>query len=94
MLPKPGCYTYRMPSHPKRPRDPNQLAKLIVDLSTGEAEDSDPDAGKNKAAQELSRLGASKGGVARSKTLTPEQRRKIAKKAAEIRWAAKAKDDA
>jgi hypothetical protein len=26
-------------SNPKRPRDPNQLAKLIVDLSTGEAEE-------------------------------------------------------
>jgi hypothetical protein len=25
-----------MPKHPKRPRDPNQLAKLIVDLATGE----------------------------------------------------------
>jgi hypothetical protein len=24
---------------PKRPRDPNQLAKLIVDIATGEAED-------------------------------------------------------
>ena len=26
-----------MAKHPKRPRDPNQLAKLIVDISTGEA---------------------------------------------------------
>ena len=25
--------------HPKRPRDPNQLAKLIVDLATGETEE-------------------------------------------------------
>ncbi|TGV98970.1 histone H1, partial [Mesorhizobium sp. M2D.F.Ca.ET.145.01.1.1] len=24
--------------HPKRPRDPNQLAKSIVSLATGEAE--------------------------------------------------------
>jgi hypothetical protein len=23
-----------MPKHPKRPRDPNQLGKLIVDLAT------------------------------------------------------------
>jgi hypothetical protein len=26
-----------MAKHPKRPRDPNQLAKLIVDIATGEA---------------------------------------------------------
>ena len=26
-----------MTQHPKRPRDPNQLAKLIVDLATGNA---------------------------------------------------------
>ena len=36
-----------MAKPPKRPRDPNQLAKLIVDISTGEVEDIDPDAGKN-----------------------------------------------
>jgi hypothetical protein len=28
-----------MASHPKRPRDPAQLAKLIVDIATGEVED-------------------------------------------------------
>jgi hypothetical protein len=28
-----------MPKHPKRPRDPAQLAKLIVDIATGEAQD-------------------------------------------------------
>jgi hypothetical protein len=26
----------------KRPRDPNQLAKLIVDIASGEVEDRDP----------------------------------------------------
>ena len=25
----------RMTSHPKRPRDPNQLAKSIIDIATG-----------------------------------------------------------
>jgi hypothetical protein len=29
-----------MPKHPKRPRDPNQLAKLVVDLLTGNATES------------------------------------------------------
>jgi hypothetical protein len=40
-------------STPKRPRDPNQLAKLIADLVTGEVVERYPDEGKNKAAQEL-----------------------------------------
>jgi hypothetical protein len=31
---------------PKRPRDPNQLAKSIIDIATGETTDRDPDAGK------------------------------------------------
>ena len=44
---------------------------------------------KNKAAQELGRLGGLKGGKARAKKLTPEQRSEIAKKAAEARWAKK-----
>jgi hypothetical protein len=32
---------------PKRPRDPAQLAKLIVDIATGEVDDEDPPAGKD-----------------------------------------------
>jgi hypothetical protein len=31
----------------KRPRDPNQLAKLIVDIATGEVEDPPEDDGRN-----------------------------------------------
>jgi hypothetical protein len=30
--------------HPKRPRDPNQLAKHIVDIATGEIKDLEPTA--------------------------------------------------
>ena len=44
-----------------------------------------------KAAQILSKLGASKGGKARAKTLSPERRKAIAQKAAEARWADKDK---
>ena len=44
---------------------------------------------KNPAAVALGKLGASKGGKARAKKLTPEQRSEIAKKAAEARWAKK-----
>jgi hypothetical protein len=31
-----------MTSHPKRPRDPNQLAKLTIDIATGEKPDRAP----------------------------------------------------
>lgn len=41
---------------------------------------------KNKAAQELGRLGGLKGGKARAEKLTPEQRKEIARKAAKVRW--------
>lgn len=69
---------------PKRPRDPNQLAKLIVDLAAGEkTEDrSEPPT----AAQEFARSGGLKGGRARADALTPAQRSEIAKRAAAKRW--------
>lgn len=75
-----------MATRPKRPRDPNVLAKLIVDLSTGEAQDQDPDAGKNPAAVALGKIGGVKGGKARAKSLTKKRRSEIAKKAAKARW--------
>jgi hypothetical protein len=71
--------------HPKRPRDPNQLGKLIVDISVGEADDSKnlPDeSGKDPAAMALGK----KGGAARAKKLSPAQRSSIAKRAAKARW--------
>jgi hypothetical protein len=40
----------------------------------------------NKAAQMLSKLGASKGGKARADKLSPERRKAIAQKAAKARW--------
>jgi hypothetical protein len=73
------------PKRPKRPRDPNQLGKLIVDLSTGDAKES---AGPiDTPAVAFARLGGLKGGPARSATLSKTQRKQIAKKAAEARWA-------
>ena len=44
---------------------------------------------KNKAAQELGRLGGLKGGKARAEKLTSEQKSEIARKAANARWAKK-----
>jgi hypothetical protein len=71
----------------KRPRDPNQLGKLIVDIATGAVEDAPPDDGKDPAAVQLGRKGGLKGGKARAAKMTPEQRRESAKKASETRWA-------
>jgi len=67
----------------KRPRDPNQLARSIVDIATGDAPDQPPaHEGKDPAAVALGR----KGGEARAKNMTPERRAKIAKEAAKKRW--------
>ena len=72
----------------KRPRDPNELAKQIVDEATGEVEPLDPDAGKDPAAVALGRKGGLKGGKARAAKMTPEQRREAARHAAAARWGA------
>jgi hypothetical protein len=79
-----------MPSRSsKRPRDANQLAKLVVDFATGEVVDDSSNArSKNPAAVALGKLGGQKGGRARAEKLTPEQRRQIARQAAMVRWKA------
>ena len=74
---------------PKRPRDPDQLAKSIIDIATGQKPDRDPtpeEQGKDPAAVALGRKGGLKGGVARSASMSPEQRAEIARKAAASRW--------
>ena len=45
-----------------------------------------PAEGKNIFAQALSALGASKGGIARAKSLSKKRKAEIAKKAASVRW--------
>lgn len=74
----------------KRPRDANQLAKLIVDIATGQTEDKPEeraiDITKDPAAVSLGRRGGLKGGKARAEKLTAEQRSDIARKAAARRW--------
>jgi len=72
-------------SSKKKPRDLNRLASVIVQQATGEAPEELP-SGKNPAAVELGRLGGLKGGPARAKKLTADQRREIARRAAEARW--------
>ncbi len=76
---------------PKRPRDPNQLAKPIVDLATATPPSdshSPPQIGdaKDPAAVSLGRRGGLKGGAARAKALTKKRRSEIASKAAKARW--------
>ena len=59
---------------PPRPRDPNQLAKRVVDIATG----AEPDIPEPKGKQ----IGAS----ARAASLSPERRREIGRAAAAARW--------
>lgn len=76
-------------STPKRPRDTNQLAKRIVDISTGQFNENDTEDGKDPAAVALGRKGGKKGGKARAASMTPEERSEAARKAAKARWSKK-----
>ena len=70
-----------MAKHPKRPRDPNQLAHMVVGIATGDL--ANP---KLTAAQERARAGGAKGGPARARALTERERSEIAAIAAAARW--------
>jgi hypothetical protein len=72
--------------HPKRPRDLNQWAKRMVDIATGEASDRELTAEERGVDPAASAMGK-KGGPARARSMTPERRAEIAKKAASKRWA-------
>lgn len=71
----------QMTKPPKRPRDTNQLAKFIVDVATGETETLPGTPREARA-----RKAGAKGGPARARALTPEQRSEIAHLAAQARW--------
>ncbi len=72
---------------PRRPRDPNELAKFVVDMATGETDERvRMDDGRDAAAVALGRLGGLKGGRARATKLSPERRAEIASHAANARW--------
>jgi hypothetical protein len=79
----------------KRPRDPNQLAKWIVDQSTSEAPEPPqgppkpptalpPDLSAYMAA--IGRKGGQIGGKRRMKTMSKAERSTVATKAAKARW--------
>lgn len=74
---------------PKRSRiqpkkDLNTRAFDIIQQATGEKPKED--LSKNPAAVALGRLGGLKGGKARAKKLSSEERKEIARLAAEARW--------
>ena len=64
----------------KRPRDANKLAKLIVEIATGEKDDT------SSEASQRARKAGEIGGRARADALTPEVRSEIARVAANARW--------
>jgi hypothetical protein len=70
-----------MPKRSSKKKDTNVIAANVVSQATDETQ-----IVKNPAAVALGRLGGKKGGVARAKNLTPEQRSEIARKAARARW--------
>ena len=81
-------------ARPKRSRDPNVLGWQIVQEATGQAAEppAEEKTPEQAAAALLGRRGGLKGGKARAKKLTKEQRTSIAKKAARARWTSTQKE--
>ncbi len=72
---------------PPRPKRRQDVADIDRADSEGMAQpQAEPVKKKNPAAVALGRLGGAKGGKARAESLTPAQRKAIAKKAAAARW--------
>jgi hypothetical protein len=71
----------RGPKGEKRPADVIGNAVHVMKIATGEIEEPARD-----PATELARKGGLKGGKARAAALTPEERKRIARKAASVRW--------
>jgi hypothetical protein len=69
----------------KKPRDANQTAAAVVALAT--TEDTPTDAATlSKVMAEMGRKGGKIGGKRSLETMTPTERKKRAKKAANTRW--------
>jgi hypothetical protein len=76
----------------KRPRDPIQLGKPIVDIATGQVEDAEK-TDKDPTTSALGRIGGLKGGVVPAERLSPERRSEIARNAAKARYARRHSDN-
>ncbi len=72
----------RGPKGQKRPADVIGNAVMVMRIATGEITETVPDDGKDPNAKAL----GAKGGKARAKSMSPERRAEIAKKAAESLW--------
>jgi hypothetical protein len=72
--------------------DPSLIAFEVLGLATGDYPKPTKPKRKNPAAVALGRLGGLKGGKARAKALTPEQRSEIARNAGKNRWKNRAVD--
>ncbi len=68
----------------KRPRDTAGLARMIVDMATGEVPSDTPEVLAAMNGQEPK--GRAKSAKARADSQTPERRREVAQKAAAARW--------
>lgn len=87
-------------SKPKRPADPNLLARQVVEeaidaplLTSEEITKLSAGGGKQEKSlisqimAEMGRKGGKKGGKRRLETMTPEERSRVAFEAAKARWA-------
>jgi hypothetical protein len=92
-----ACNDVLVPKTPAKPKPPkgdvNALAAFIVAKATDSEHDDDMEtiveSEAHVAAVALGRLGGLKGGEARARRLTSEQRSEIAKRAAMARWRTK-----
>jgi hypothetical protein len=79
-----------MPRRASKKRQPKedeaQAAVRVIRTAVENVERKVIDPAVSAAAAALSKLGASKGGEARAKSLSAKRRAEIAKKAAETRW--------
>jgi hypothetical protein len=78
-------YPCRAMQKTRMPRDPNQRAKMVVDLATGQRSP-EPVREKDPAAIARGHLGGLKGGHARAAKMTPAERSESARRAAKARW--------
>lgn len=68
-----------MIKQPKRPRDPSQLAKMMVDIASGATK---PITEKSSPSASYGSLG----GITRAQNMTLSERQEAARKAAQKRW--------
>jgi hypothetical protein len=74
-------------SQKRQPKDVNQLARQLVNITTGALDEEPTDAEVSKVMAALGRRGGKIGGKRRLVTMTPAQRSAVARKAARAKWA-------